>query len=306
MTDNFYSDHRNHYELITQEPLLCCAILTVSCRSHLLHGGGGVSRSVYLHQRLWDHCQHLVTRIVFGQEKMSKAKTRTFRAIQALLILAEWCPRGIHFPPQTDGWDSDLIFQAQDERDDPGGNRASDLSARWFREVVVPTKLMDRMSWMLLGCGMSLSHELGVFQAAVTGTSHPHPVAERKCGGPIGSSWMRKLLYIADEQLSGRLQCTSQVPVSLSMTVSPRVSVDGPDETRNDLQRKNAYYDLATISRSISDTVFPTTTVTRGLIQSNAYIGTINHFQQLLAKWRQNNPGNPSMPFRLFPNSDYV
>lgn len=287
IVDDYYWYHQNHYQLITQEPLLCCSILSVSCRYHTLRGGGGPSRNVLLHQRIWRHCEHLVSRIVLGQEKRSKAKTRTFRSIQALLILTEWYPRAIHFPPEADGWDSSLIFLVPDERDEPGSNQAdgaAHVAAKWLEDVVAPARMGDRMSWMFLGCAMSLGHELGVFQAR----TNDGPSGVRRHKDAANYPWMRKLLYIADQQFSARLNCTSMIPMSLDLSISDSApSDDGPANFSSSLI--NSWFGLSQLARSISGTVFSSTAVTRQLLQSHGYVNVVRYFQQQLSRWRESN-----------------
>lgn len=100
---SFYAAPGSHYWLITQEPMLCCVILLISSQFHHPPGIGGKSRGYFIHHRLFQHCQHLILRIMLGQEKLSKAKTRHIGTIEALLLLSEWCPQSLHFPPRT-GW----------------------------------------------------------------------------------------------------------------------------------------------------------------------------------------------------------
>lgn len=145
----FDLSHEKHYKLITQEPLLCCVILMISSRYHILSGHGGLARSTIVHHRLWEHCQHLVMRIIFGQEKRSKAKTRTRGSIEALLLIIEWHPQAIHLPPASDGWDSSTLLTDIDPRDDQFDNQAdttNDNEAQWLRDVILPAKTSDRMS----------------------------------------------------------------------------------------------------------------------------------------------------------------
>ncbi|KAM0281957.1 hypothetical protein ACHAO9_010438 [Fusarium lateritium] len=104
-------------------------------------------------------------RIIFGQEKRSKAKTRTRGSIEALLLVIEWHPQAIHLPPAADGWDSAVLLTESDPRDDQFGNQADvneDNETQWLRDVIIPAKTSDRMSWMLLGCAQSLALELGL------------------------------------------------------------------------------------------------------------------------------------------------
>lgn len=166
---SFYAAPSSHYWLITQEPMLCCVILLISSQFHHPPGIGGKSRGYFIHHRLFQHCQHLILRIMLGQEKLSKAKTRHIGTIEALLLLSEWCPQSLHFPPETDGWDADLILTMPDERDPPIMTDEDDkeegpfMSGKWKEDVVEPTRRSDRMSWMLLNSALALAHELGVF-----------------------------------------------------------------------------------------------------------------------------------------------
>ncbi|KAF5701105.1 ARO80-positive transcription regulator of ARO9 ARO10 [Fusarium mundagurra] len=283
--DDFYSHHDNHYKLITQEPLLCCTILMISSRFHCLQGTSSWSRSVALHTRLWEHCEHLVNRIIFGQEKKSKAKTRTLGSIQALILMTEWAPRSVYFPPKSDGWDSDLLFQLPDERDQLDGNSADvtqDLQGNWYRDVVAPAKTIDRMSWMLLGCAVTLGHEIGLFTATgmnstVNDTQHHR----------INHVWLRKVIFIADEQLSSRNGLTSVIPSSLnSSAFEPWI---GSSSAKAEQTRKfvNGQLALAELARSISNTLFSSRNTTQEHIQSYKYVSSIEEYQQKLAAWRE-------------------
>ncbi|KAJ4211709.1 hypothetical protein NW759_012311 [Fusarium solani] len=289
--DDFYRHHANHYSLITQEPLLCCTILMVGSRFYPLRGTSSWSRSVALHDRLWEHCQHLVTRIIFGQEKKSKAKTRTFGSIQALILMTEWAPRAVYFPPKSDGWDSDLIFQLPDDRDQPGDNEADvtqDIHGNWFRDIISPVRMIDRMSWMLLGCAVTLGHEIGIFDAtkaklAVAGLNSPDEQQKRI----YSYTWLRKVIFIADEQFSSRLGSSSLVPLSLNSSAFEPLS----NRSDFDVEQKRNFIDsqlaLSRLAKSISNTLFSSTCATRELIQSYKYVSSIEDFQQQLLAWRQ-------------------
>lgn len=47
LTD-YYASHDHHYELITYEPMLCCTILLISSRYHVLPGLAGLSKGYFL------------------------------------------------------------------------------------------------------------------------------------------------------------------------------------------------------------------------------------------------------------------
>lgn len=250
----------------------------VSTRYHVLPGAGGVSRSTIVHQRLWEHCQHLIMRIIFGQEKKSKAKTRTMGAVEALLLIIEWQPKAIHFPPATDGWDSDLLLSIQDQRDDPYSNQADLPGTRWMADIVEPARMSDRMSWMLLGCAQSLAHELGLYDFSNSGyqpTSQLQPPIQRSRRLRVA-----KLLFIFTEQLSSRLGCTSLVPSTLGRALREHPS-DTPDSAF-----MSAWVELTNLLRTIRDVLFPSTSGVQELLLSIRYINIIKHFQEQLATWK--------------------
>jgi hypothetical protein len=283
--DDFYSHHDNHYKLITQEPLLCCTILMISSRFHCLQGTSSWSRSVALHTRLWDHCEHLVNRIIFGQEKKSKAKTRTLGSIQALILMTEWAPRSVYFPPKSDGWDSDLLFQLPDERDQLDGNSADvtqDLQGNWYRDVVAPAKTIDRMSWMLLGCAVTLGHEIGLFNATRVNSTVNDTQHHR-----LSHVWLRKVIFIADEQLSSRNGLTSVIPSSLNSSAFEPWMGSSPGKEEQTRKFVNGQLALAELARSMSNTLFSSRITTQELIQSYKYVSSIEEYQQKLAAWRE-------------------
>lgn len=281
MSKGLDPSHDNHYKLITQEPLLCCVILMISSRYHVLEGAGGLARSTLIHHRLWEHCQHLIMRLMFGHEKRSKAKTRTRGSIEALLLIIEWHPRAIHLPPAADGWDSSVLLTESDPRDDPWGNQAevADTKAHWLRDVITPAKISDRMSWMLLGCVQSLALELGICDVGdpsdlAATPSQLHDLRAQQAR-------LRQLMYIFMEQQSSRLGCPSMIPNSLSQLLA-----EPTDNSNQDSAMIMAWLDLTRLSRTIIDVLFPSASATRDAINSGRYVTIIKHFRQQMSSWK--------------------
>ncbi|KAF7589495.1 hypothetical protein BBP40_004249 [Aspergillus hancockii] len=218
LTD-FYNYSSNHYWLVTQEPMLCCTILMISSRYHVLPGLGGIARAYSIHHRFWQHCQHLILRIMLGQEKLSKAKTRHVGSIEALLLMSEWYPRAVNFPPENDGWDSDLILTEPDLRNPPASPEDIPMSDCWREDVVEPTRRSDRMSWMLVSTALALAHELGLFKA---GQGSRETDFEATVMRPDAEKYLQhlewrccrlpSLLYVFGNLLATRLGCTSLTP----------------------------------------------------------------------------------------------
>lgn len=207
LTD-FFASRNTHYWLITQEPMLCCAILMISARYHTIPGPFGTSRGFIIHHRLWQHCQRLILQITLGQEKTSKAKTKHLGTIEVLLLLTEWYPRALHIPPETDGWDSDLMYTTPNDRDPPTATEEMPIQERWEQDVIEPTRRSDRMSWMLVSSALALVHELGVLNSREqpsfpdgpdVGTYMKHLELRHQC--------LPALLFIASSPLASRIGC---------------------------------------------------------------------------------------------------
>ncbi|RGP64485.1 hypothetical protein FLONG3_9543 [Fusarium longipes] len=290
----FDLSHEKHYKLITQEPLLCCVILMISSRYHVLSGHGGLARSTIIHHRLWEHCQHLIMRIIFGQEKRSKAKTRTKGSIEALLLIIEWHPQAIHLPPASDGWDSSTLLTDLDPRDDQYDNQADtadDNEAQWLRDVIVPAKTSDRMSWMLLGCVQSLALELGLCDDGERGdTSVPPP------GIKAEQTRLRDLLYIFLEQQSSRLGCPSMMPTSVSRFMSEPSGTD----VQGGSSIVTAWLELTNLTRAIIDILCPSAAGIREILSSYRYVNVIKHFQKQLAAWKIAHLNHESLPSHAY------
>ncbi|CAI9625704.1 unnamed protein product [Alternaria burnsii] len=252
--DEFYAEWSNHYLLVTHEPVLTCMILVISSRYHTLPTIGGHSRGYLIHQRLWDHFQHLLMRLVLGLEKYSKAKTRTLGTIEALLLLTDWHPRAL---------------------------------TRWREDVIEPANRSDRMCWMVLSCALSLGNELGIFDEQDEHDSANTRLAQCERRVAQHKTWLAKLLYVYQEQLSSRLDRRSMMTPSNSHSA---VCSD-TSQAGSDIQRRawtpflTAWTRLTKIVRSISDLLFPNPTTTSQIIRSGRYISMTEHIQTLLTAW---------------------
>lgn len=287
---NFYAHHQNHYWLIAQEPVLCCTILMISSRYHILPGVGGASRAFFIHQSLWQHCQHLIMRLMLGQEKGSKAKTRTIGTIEALLLMSEWHPRSLHFPPESDLYDSDLIVPAPDSNE-TNSDAATSTPNTWLEEVIEPARRSDRMSWMLLGSGLTLAHELGIFDAddsrAKSLISCPE-IDGRRVDVNQRRHRIQQLLYVFINQLASRLGCMSLMPQSLNHTVIAPLTFQRNHGVMDEWSSfMISWIELTKLVKSVTDMFFPSATFTRQQLHSGRYIGLLDHFRPLLSRWRE-------------------
>lgn len=284
LTD-FYVNHANTYWLLTRDPVLCSTILMISARYHILPGAGGESRNFFIHHRLWQHCQQLVTRLIFGQDKSTSSKIRNIGTIEALLLMSEWHPRSLHFPPEVDGWDCDLMTGTTEPRQN--ANQEDTSANRWLKDMIEPARRSDQMSWMLLGSSLSLAHELGIFEAGDEEPSRPSELEE-----PDQMKFRRqrvqRLLYVYINQLAWRIGCVSLMPQSLNHAI-----IRG--QATRELSRSgdgwftfmDSWMDLTKLAKSVSDTFFPSVAFARQQLNSGRYIDLLDHFRPLLTQWKE-------------------
>ncbi|EAW11335.1 putative C6 transcription factor [Aspergillus clavatus NRRL 1] len=287
LTD-FYADHKNHRWLISQDPVLCCTMLMISSRYHVLPGAGGQSRNFFIHHRLWQHCQQLVTRLTFGQEISSQPKIRNIGTIEALLLMSDWHPRSLHFPPESDGWDSDLVtvdHEPQEQAD------SSDVSEnRWAKDMIEPAKRSDQMSWMLLGSALSLAYELGIYETGDKGRN-TFAVYERFMTQDqirLRRQRVQRLLYVYINQMAWRIGCVSLMPQGLSHSIINRQTARELSQSGEEwLTFMDSWMDLTKLAKSVTDMFFPSVSFARQQLQSGRYIDLLDHFRPLLDKWKE-------------------
>lgn len=282
LTD-FYANHQNHITLITREPVLCSTILMISSRYHVLPGAGGESRNFFIHHRLWQHCQQLTMRLIFGQEKSTKSKIRSLGTVEALLLMAEWHPRSLHFPPETDGWDDDLI--SMDPKPSEQSEHKDASANRWIEDMIEPSRRSDQMSWMLLGCALSLAHELGIFETEEIDA--PGDDQQWREQIKLRRQRVQRLLYVYINQLAWRIGCMSPIPQSLNHAVlggrKPR-GLSQPGSTW--LIFMDSWIELTKLAQSVTDMFFPSAKFARQQLHSGRYVGLLEHFRPLLNQWK--------------------
>ncbi|KAE8137670.1 hypothetical protein BDV38DRAFT_246667 [Aspergillus pseudotamarii] len=285
LTD-FYADHKNHRWLVSHDPVLCCTILMISSRYHLLPGAGGGSRNFFIHHRLWQHCQQLVMRLMFGQEKSSQSKVRNIGTIEALMLMSEWHPRSLHFPPESDGWDFDLtsVPPEPQELEDPSSTN------RWLEDMIEPARRSDQMSWMLLGSALSLAHELGIFELDEKKLGYASGYEGFISGEQIKLRRQRvqRLLYVYINQLAWRIGCVSLMPQSLNHAVLGRRATKELNQSGDEwLIFMDSWMDLTKLAKSVTDMFFPTVSFARQQLHSGRYIELLDHFRPILDKWKE-------------------
>ncbi len=328
----------SHITLLTEEPILAVTLLTIASRYKRLQGTGANCRSHAIHEQLWTYLRGMIERVIWGQEAfgggfcgsgadenwssttapwrgLRKGSLRTLGTIESLLLMTEWHPRSLHFPP-PDATD-ELMLPIAPQSMAPG-SVADDGSAnhpfvafggRRIDGWLEPAWRSDRMSWMLLSTGMGLAYELGVFddidELIATGNITRPEYEEEDYR--LRASRIKRLLIIYISQLAGRLGWTNMIPEVLrksdpQMRKRPH-SVEGTTPGTNPSSLSNAFSyipDLelddqiihcwAGISNAMqlgNEKLFKSRQHTTDIIQSGRYINLLKEFQPILNDWWQ-------------------
>jgi hypothetical protein len=142
------------------------------------------------------------------------------------------------------------------------------------------------MSWMLLGSGLTLAHELGIFDVddsrARSLISCPE-IDGKTVDVNFRRQRIQQLLYVFINQLASRLGCMSLMPQSLNHSVFATIHAGG-DEWSSFM---TSWIELTKLVKSVTDMFFPSATFTRQQLHSGRYIGLLDHFRPLLLQWRE-------------------
>jgi hypothetical protein len=209
-------------------------------------------------------------RLMFGQEKGSRAKTRTFGSVEALMIICEWHARALHYPPENDGWDSDLLLTHTEEHD-PSCPKES--PNQWLEELIEPVQRSDRMSWMLLGCANSLAHELRVFEDVDS---------DRDLERTRQKHRLRKLIFVFFNQFEFRVGHNSVLHQNFQVgrvDNTPSSAVTPSDKVLSQ------WMELTKLLKTLFGMLFSSRDFAQDILHSGRYVGIIEHFQPLLAQW---------------------
>ncbi|RMZ92477.1 hypothetical protein DV736_g292, partial [Chaetothyriales sp. CBS 134916] len=292
-----YLHPRKHPELLMNEPVLTVSILLITSRHMRLQGHSHQTRAFLVHEALWNYLRSQIQRLMWAQEQFGGGFTgagasdvregpagqiiwqgslRTLGTVEALLLLSDWQPRGLHFPP---GNDDDLLLGA-DYHDSELTNGHADqeqasstLQSVPYAAWLEPVWRSDKMSWMILGLAQSLAFELGVFDRDLD-KMDTGPEQQRKLR-------LRKLVLIYVSQTSGRIGIVPS-PLILDDWVRAGEQDDEPVDKLLSL-----WFDIAHIMNHINRDIFPCKEYTRDIIISSKYRKLIAEFTPRLVKWKE-------------------
>ncbi|EEP80094.1 conserved hypothetical protein [Uncinocarpus reesii 1704] len=315
-----FSSVATHVTLLTEEPVLTVTMLTIASRHMKLSGNGAISRAYSIHEKLWSYLRGMIERLIWGQEKfgssgLPSAKPRQFNlstsffgqqsklngnlrslgTVEALLLLTDWHPRALHFPP---GDDENTLLDTDPQMFNQNGNNDEDHDSESkdhhggtegrlaFYKWLEPVWRSDRMSWMLLSTAQALAFELGVFDQ------------KNELKGPSDSSFehvrkrrVRRLILVYVSQSSGRLGIPSMLPLpQWSQNIEPLGADSKSREIKEDLavdMMQDCWLDISKIMYRSNQVLFPSKEYTTNLIKTGQYRDRIAEFIPSLREFKQ-------------------
>lgn len=293
LTLSNYRDPSTHKKLLAEEPVLALAILALTSRYCPLNTYSRECRRSEIHKQLWTSLTNIVQRLLWGQEQFGggfcgagmaplsktvtgqitwKGSLRTLGTVEALLLLTDWQPRALHFPPLDH---DDTLIYYESEQDTSTPQQSSDSANLPYSTWLEPAWRSDRMSWMLLGLAQSLSFELGVFDTRHEFCGHQH--------GPDSDCAhrrrLRRMVITYVSQISGRIGIQS------SLHPSQDHDERGPEMSTSSDRMQKLWFDIAGVMYDANDQIFPSRESTVELIESGRYKQSIAAFKPRLQAW---------------------
>lgn len=289
-----FADPSQHERLLKEEPVLALAILAISSRYMEFNHPSKVGRGYYVHEKLWNSLQKIVQRLLWGQEQFGggftgagsvqtkqsatgqitwKGSLRTLGTIEAILLLTDWQPRALHFPPGDD--ENKLVGGTTSLMEEDVATPAPSVNipyAIWLE----PAWRSDRMSWMLLGLAVHLGHELAVFDRSHEICKMDHS-EQSEC---MRRRRVRRLIITYVSQISGR--------IGIQPSLAPIDDIQdsrGPDANTPDDVMQKLWFQIAHIMYDANQDIFPTHEKTAEYIENGHYRNLIGGFSPRLQNW---------------------
>ncbi|KJX99224.1 Fungal Zn binuclear cluster domain containing protein/C6 transcription factor [Zymoseptoria brevis] len=308
-----------HKKMLEEEPMLTVSMLTIASRHMKLDGPGSNSRPYAIHQKLWAYLSGMIDRVVWGQEQfgggfcgagaqpgcdvhpLTRKGLRTLGSVESLVLLTEWHPRAMHFPPEED--DDDLMMPDQSYvlPEMTGQDGAKGIGGHRMDAWLEPCWRSDRMCWMLLGMAMSLAMEIGVFDSSEWQRHAPSTDGQPLSAADLTSYDKRRcnvrdLLLVYVTQTSGRLGLTSMLPSYYSKPDdSERHKRNGQQDSVQEVTL-HFWLRMASLMREGNNKIFANKTFTRDLIRNGNYKAALAQLQPPLEEWRRDFDSCQSMP----------
>jgi hypothetical protein len=171
---DYFRCHSQHATLIEEEPVLTITILMIGSRYRKWTGPAAVARSYIVHDRIWRYLQGMISRLTWSEDlfvgefpslngpRPAYANSwsygfRTLGTCEALLLLLDWHPRALHFPPPDEDTSSIVVPEPKRPQNGTGIRYHGPGSGHdWLARS-------DRLCQSMLSTVLMLSTEMGIF-----------------------------------------------------------------------------------------------------------------------------------------------
>lgn len=312
-----FSPPSTHRTLLTEEPVLAVTILTAASRHMKPKGDGAFTRAFYIHDRLWSYLRGMIERLFWGQEKFGgnsvgfskprsvdlgplpgkvnlKGHLSSLGTVEALLLLTDWHPRNLHFPPGDDentllDMDAHVSLTRSDKDIDNDADQTSNKNSSGgaegrlaFQKWLEPAWRSDRMSWMLLSTAQALAFELGVFDQKNSSNANESPAEQMR------KRRVRRLILVYVTQSSGRLGIPSMLPLpQWSHDIEPSLGDPKSGDVLID-RMQDCWIRISKVMYMSNQLLFASKEQTSELIRSGRYREQIDEFLPSLREFRRN------------------
>lgn len=216
----------------------------------------------------------MVTGLIFGQSRISLGSDTSYGTIMALFLLCEWHPRAFHFSPDADGLGGFAMPALSGDLE----QEEQTAHERWLSQVHEAVQCSDRMSTMLVGCSLTLSHELHVFDDAdERGDDSVFPVVSPQ------QAHVRHLVYLYTHLLADKPSFTSLLPEKVSQLLAETRQVGDTSDRTNNITK--AWLELSDLWRSFQEMAPTMKSTASGNIRARKYLSLVDHFTSLLTQW---------------------
>ncbi|KAJ6038534.1 hypothetical protein N7499_004369 [Penicillium canescens] len=281
----YYRCHSQHAMLIDEEPVLTITILMIGSRYRKWSGPAAVARSYIVHDRIWRYLQGMLSRLFWSEDlfvgefpslrgpRPAYTDTwshgfRTLGTCEALLLLLDWHPRALHFPPPDEDTSSIVIPE-------PKRLRKNDCATGYYGPGSGHDWLArsDRLCHSMLSTVLMLATEMEIFcddksfwQGDEIG--HDHLKLARDQGR---FHRIRCLIWVYATQQPGRPGRRN--PTQWTPKQSPGIKNDDATE---------CWMRVATIMKNANDLLFVSPRYTGEIIRNGKYLQIVRGLEPLL------------------------
>ncbi|CAP86289.1 Pc20g09600 [Penicillium rubens Wisconsin 54-1255] len=287
-----FRDHSQHSTMIEEEPILTIAILMIGSRYRKWTGPAAVARSYIVHDRLWRYLQGMISRLfwsedlfvgefpslkdsVCGSGKGPRAAYtdswshgfRTLGTCEALLLLLDWHPRALHFPPPDEDTSSIVVQEPKKPRKSAStGYYGPGSGHDWLARS-------DRLCQSMLSTVLMLATEMGIFcddNSFWQGDEVRHDPS-KVVRDQERFYRIRCLIWVYATQHPGRPGRRN--PMQCAPTKIPGVKNDDATE---------CWMRVATIMKNANDLLFVSPRYTADIIRNGQYLQIVGGLEPLL------------------------